>query len=72
MYWRFQRTGQTSFFIYDCYVPMFLLLVAWILMIIAYKGKNKQWYTRHAHKLYSAVHKLHEIVLFFILMAAIV
>lgn len=59
MYWRFQRTGQTTFFIYDCYVPIFLLVVCWILLAVACNCKHKQWYPKHAGKIFSAVHKVH-------------
>lgn len=72
MYWRFQRTGQTSFFIYDCYIPIFLIVACWILIIIAYKCKHKHWYSLHAPKLFSAVHKVHEISILYITMASIV
>lgn len=44
MYWRFQRIGQTSFFIYDVFVPMLLIVICWILMIIAHKCKDAKWY----------------------------
>ena len=59
MYWRFQRTGQTSFFIYDCYLPAFLIGLCWIGLIVVYCGRKKKWYTLHAAKVYSAVHKIH-------------
>jgi hypothetical protein len=72
MYWRFQRTGQTSFFIYDVYMPMFLIIGCWILMIVAHLCKDKSWYPAHAGKLFSAVHKVHEVSLMYITMAAIV
>ena len=32
--WRFQRTGMTSFFIYDVYIPILLMVVVWILGIV--------------------------------------
>lgn len=72
MYWRFQRTGQTSFFIYDCYMPVFLIILCWILLFIAYKCQHMHWHARHAGKIFSATHKIHEISLLYILMASIV
>lgn len=36
MYWRFQRIGQSSFFIYDVYMPLLLVLTCWVLALIAY------------------------------------
>lgn len=34
--WRFQRIGQSSFFIYDVYMPLLLVLTCWVLALIAY------------------------------------
>jgi hypothetical protein len=72
MYWRFQRTGQTSFFIYDVYIPMILIGLCWIGMLIAHFSTKKKWYLSYASSLYSAVHKIHEMTLMYITMAAIV
>lgn len=72
MYWRFQRTGQTSFFIYDVYMPLFLIVLCWIGVIIAYCSTKKRWYLSYASNLYSAVHKIHEMSLMYITMASIV
>jgi hypothetical protein len=72
MYWRFQRTGQTSFFIFDCYMTIFLIVLCWVGLLIVYKGKKKHWYTVHAAKVYSAVHKIHEVSIMCVTMAAIV
>ena len=72
MYWRFQRTGQTSFFIYDCYIPIILIVTCWVFLIIAYKCKDRHWYPRHASKIFTVTHKVHEITLMYILMASIV
>jgi len=41
LYWRFQRTGQTSFFIYDVYVPILLIVICWTCALIAYLLRNK-------------------------------
>jgi hypothetical protein len=72
MFWRFQRTGQTSFFIYDVYIPVFLIMLCWIGLIVAHCSKKKRWYLSYASKLYSAIHKIHEISLMYVTMAAIV
>ncbi len=72
MYWRFQRTGQTSFFIYDVYMPMFLIFLCWVGVVVAYCCTKKRWYMRYASNLYSAVHKIHEVSLMYITMASIV
>lgn len=72
MYWRFQRTGQTSFFIYDVYVPMILIGLCWVVLIVAHCGRGKRWYATYAPHIYSAVHKIHEISILYVTMAAIV
>jgi hypothetical protein len=72
MYWRFQRTGQTSFFIYDVYIPMFLIGLCWLGMIVAHFAKDSRWYISYASTLYSAVHKIHEISIMYITMGSIV
>lgn len=35
-YWRYQRTGHSSFFIYDIYIPLLLISICWILALVAY------------------------------------
>lgn len=35
-YWRYQRTGHSSFFIYDLYIPLLLISICWILALVAY------------------------------------
>lgn len=72
MFWRFQRTGQTSFFIYDVYVPMILITLCWIGLAIAHFCKNAKWYVAYAPHLYSAVHKVHEVSIMYVTMASIV
>ena len=59
MYWRFQRTGQTSFFIFDVYMPAFLILICWIGMYLSRYNKNKKWYKPYSVKLYPIVHRIH-------------
>lgn len=41
IYWRFQRTGQSSFFIYDVYIPILLIVVCWVCVLVAYLLRNK-------------------------------
>ena len=72
MYWRFQRTGQTSFFIYDCYVTIFLLVLCWLSILVLWRLSKGRWYAKHASKIYSAVHKVHEVSLMYVTMAAVV
>jgi hypothetical protein len=37
LYWRFYRTGFTTFFLYDCYMQMLLIVISWVLIIVAKK-----------------------------------
>ncbi len=34
--WRYHRTGQSSFFLYDVYIPLLLIGICWTLVLIAY------------------------------------
>lgn len=34
--WRYQRTGLSSFFLYDVYIPLLLIGICWILILVAY------------------------------------
>lgn len=51
---------------------MFLIIICWVLMIVAHLCKDKIWYPNYAGKLFSAVHKVHEISIMYVTMAAIV
>ena len=58
--WRFKRTGQTSFFIFDSYMSIFLILLCWILMIfgkccLSSKRSTEKWMGRF----FSFTHKAH-------------
>ncbi len=59
--WRFLRTGHTSFFIFDTYGVIFLVIFCWLLLIIGYcANKHKPLlFKRHVGKFYSFVHKVH-------------
>lgn len=72
MYWRFQRTGQTSFFIFDVYLPSFLIALCWAAAIVSYCAKKKRWYEAYSTKIFPIVHKIHEITIMYVTMAAIV
>ena len=72
LFWRFQRTGQTSFFVFDCYMTAFLIALCWVGLLVVHRGRQKRWYTVHAGKVYSAVHRIHEISIMYVTMAAIV
>jgi hypothetical protein len=58
--WRFQRTGHTSFFIFDCYINIFMIVFCWMLVIIGQCViKKKKLFKKHMGKLYSLLHKVH-------------
>lgn len=71
--WRFARTGHTSFFIFDAYPILALLAISWIAIIIIFclRKKNPHFFRKHAGKLYSFIHKVHEISIMYILLTTI-
>ena len=65
--WRFQRTGHTSFFIFDVYMNIFLIVLCWILLLIGrYCIKHKIKKAKILGKFFSFAHKIHEISIFYI------
>ena len=72
VHWRFARTGQSSFFLYDAYVPVFIIALCWVGALIAHVLK-----TRYGYKFSAAVeaqcctlwHKAHEMVMLYVTMA---
>lgn len=70
MYWRFHRTGFTTFFIYDCYAQMLLIALSWLLVIVARCLENKARQGTIS-KLYSLFHSLHEITIFYLALALV-
>jgi hypothetical protein len=38
--WRYQRTGHSSFFLYDAYIPIAVISFCWILLLLAYLWKR--------------------------------
>jgi membrane protein insertase Oxa1/YidC/SpoIIIJ len=70
-YWRFQRTGQSSFFIYDVYVPLLLITICWALALIAYllRKNNKNALKSIETKYFTIMHKIHEVSILYVTMA---
>jgi hypothetical protein len=44
VHWRYQRTGQTSFFLYDCYIPIMLISICWIGALVGHILKTRYNY----------------------------
>jgi hypothetical protein len=58
--WRFLRTGHTSFFIFDCYMNIFMIILCWALVIIGQCViKKKKALKEYLGKFYSLLHKVH-------------
>ena len=59
--WRFQRTGHTSFFIFDSYAQIFMIVLCWILLLIGYciNKKKPLLFKKHMGKFFTFVHKVH-------------
>lgn len=68
--WRFLRTGHTSFFIFDTYGVIFLILFCWLLVLIGYcANKHKPLlFKKHMGKFYTLVIKAHQISILYIML----
>lgn len=65
--WRFRRTGYSSFFIFDTYNNIFMMVLCWILLAIAhYCIKHKIQHKKVMSAFYSFTLKVHEITIFYI------
>jgi len=65
--WRFQRTGHSSFFLFDCYMNIFMIVFCWTLVIIGQCViKKKKSIKEYCGKFYSLLHKVHEISILYI------
>ena len=70
--WRFQRTGHSSFFIFDCYMNIFLIVLCWALVIIGQCViKKKKSLKQHLGKFYSFLHSAHQISIVYISLATL-
>lgn len=73
--WRFLRTGHTSFFLFDTYPVLILLAICWILMVLLHclqrTQKCEKLYQRHAGKIFTFIHKAHEISIMYIVLHTI-
>lgn len=65
LYWRFYRTGFTTFFMYDCYLQMLLIVISWILIVVANRLEKSVRQSKIS-RLYSIFHSLHEITIFYL------
>lgn len=71
--WRFQRTGHTSFFIFDSYAQIFMIVLCWVLVLIGYcVNKHKPLlFKKHMGKFYSFLHKVHEICILYLMITTL-
>lgn len=71
MYWRYHRTGQSSFFIYDVYIPLLLIGICWTLALVTYflRKQDKNAFKTVEGKYFTVLHKLHEVVILYVTMA---
>ena len=71
--WRFARTGHTSFFIFDTYPVLAMIVGCWILVLIGYCcNKHKPLlFKKHMGKFYTVIHKVHEIAIMYIMLSII-
>lgn len=70
VYWRFHRTGQSSFFIFDVYIPLALMALSWILLLMTKLLKKYKCFKGMDAKVYTFMHKVHELSIFYVCTAA--
>lgn len=70
IFWRFERTGFTTFFLFDCYLQILLLAFCWVLVLLAriLSGRLRQ---SLLSRMYSTFHALHEITIFYLSLALV-
>ena len=64
---------MTTFFIYDVYIPLLLIVTIWIMILIAklltkYRGTN---FSSYKVGFFTVLHKLHEITIIYVTIAMI-
>lgn len=65
--WRFQRTGHTSFFVFDTYMNVAMVVVCWILLAVAhYLIKDRKYQKKLLSMFYALTYRVHEISIFYI------
>lgn len=71
--WRFARTGHTSFFIFDTYPVIVMVVVCWLLVVLGYcLNRHKPLlFRKHMGKFYMLLHKAHEISIMYIMVSTI-
>jgi hypothetical protein len=74
--WRFNRTGHSGFFIFDTYIQLILIVVAWILFVCAkayeWKNNSNEQSVKVLARVMAFFHKIHEMVLFYLLLSSLV
>ena len=70
--WRYQRTGMTSFFIYDVYIPVSLIVFVWLMGALGrYLQKKCKYFIGYEMKFYTVLHKIHEFSIIYVTTAMI-
>lgn len=71
--WRYQRTGHSTFFLYDAYIPMMLICILWLIGLIVYVGRR--WHNAAFVKaegcFFSFMYKMHEGVIIYLTTATV-
>ena len=67
--WRFTRTGHNSYFLFDTYIQLALLVLCWLILLVLHLIRKR------APKLvspgYTLLHRVHEVVLFYVWIGAL-
>ena len=68
--WRFERTGFSTFFIFDCYMQVLIIICCWIAVGVC--GRVQRCVTWNLmDRVWSLFHRLHEITLYYLSLALV-
>ena len=58
--WRFERTGQTGYFLFDAYIPILMTILCWLPIIIFNCMPNQNKTVRKLRSItYTCLHRIH-------------
>jgi len=63
---------MTSFFIYDVYIPVLLIVTVWILGLVGwFLKKNCKCFNGYEMRYFTVVHKIHELTTLYVTTAMV-
>ena len=70
-YWRFERTGWSTYFVLDTLLQVIAILFCWIVLGIAKCRYKKHPYHKNVGRAYTIFHKIHEISILYVTISLI-